>query len=88
LFRLSGRVGFRLQAVQKIDGALGLRSCGEYRPLVSLQNLEPVAQVRRMIGSRLGRDAEVSAEERSAEFGNQFLGGVGVIAEPFPQDTR
>jgi hypothetical protein len=47
-----------------------------------------VRQVGSVIGSRLGRDAEVSAEKRSAKLGNQFLGGVGVIAEPFPQDTR
>ena len=34
-----------------------------------------------MVGPRLRRDAEITAKEGRAEFGNQFLGGIALGAK-------
>lgn len=36
-----------------------------------------------MVRSRLGRDADIGAEECRTEFGNEFLARVGMVAEAF-----
>ena len=36
-----------------------------------------------MIGARRHRDAKLGAEERSAQFGDEFFDGISVIAKAF-----
>ena len=38
-----------------------------------------------MIGAHLLRDLKLRAQERCADFGDEFLGGVGLIAEAFAE---
>ncbi len=41
-----------------------------------------------MVGARFALgDTEFSAEERAADLGDQFFGGIGSIAEAFPEFT-
>jgi len=48
---------FLLQAVKVIGGALSIGGCGEYRPLIFLQNREPVPEIGRMVFPDFRRDA-------------------------------
>ena len=51
------------------------------RPLVVLQRRYPVADVRRLIPFDSAREAEPAQDEGGAEFGDDFLEGVGRVAE-------
>ena len=72
--------------MQKRDRALRVRRRLEDGPVVVGENLDPGVDIARMVGARLqfGRDAEIGAEETTAEFGDEFfaraLGLVFVIA--------
>lgn len=48
----------------------------EDRSLVVSQHFEPVRNVVRVVRSRCESDLQVGAQERCAEFGDQFLAGV------------
>ena len=70
----------RLKAVQVVDGTLG-KSCGlEDRAGVVLKNLKPGSDVGRVVFLDFRRDFEVSAKERRAQFGNEFLAGITFVA--------
>jgi len=49
--------------VEEIRGALRMRAGGEDRTLVLAEDLEPLRQVGNVILARLGRDAEIRAQE-------------------------
>src|SRR5690606_33139175 len=53
----------------------------EDRTLVGLEHLQPVGNVSGMIGPGRYRDAEVGTEEGTGKLGDQFLHGIGFIAE-------
>jgi hypothetical protein len=63
---------------------LGLRCSRKYRQLVCFQNLKPVVYVLGVILTRFSAQPEMRASERRAQFGNQFFGGIGVIAKSLP----
>lgn len=69
-------------AVEVVDGGLGLGGGGEQRGRVGTQNPEPVGAVAGVVLSWGGGAAEVCAGDRGAELGDEFLGGVGGVAEP------
>jgi len=77
-----------LQAVQVVNGTLGVRGCREDGALIFAEHLQPVPQIGGVIVAGLGRDAEISTQERRSEFGNQFLGGIGMVAKALAQDSR
>lgn len=64
--------GLRLLVVQIGDGALRMRSCREYKALLTRQNVQPRCEVAGMIRSRFefGRNPEIRAEEAAAELGD------------------
>jgi hypothetical protein len=53
-------------------------------PLILLQHGEPVAQIGGVVVARLGRDAEVAAQEGGPDFGDQLFASVTLVAEPLP----
>ena len=61
--------------MQERNRALRMGSGGEYRALVVGKDFEPRGQVARMIGAGLEFwcDAEIGAEEATAEFGDEFF---------------
>jgi len=67
--------------VQEINGTLGVSGRLKDGALVLLQNLEPVVQVSGMVVAWLRGNAQVAAEERGTDFGDQFLAGVAFVAE-------
>ncbi len=73
--------------MEEIHRALGMGCGGEDRPLVPAQELEPVSQVGGVILARLGRDAEIRAQEGSAQLGDEFLAGVARVAEALPAEV-
>jgi hypothetical protein len=75
----------RLQAVEVVGGSLRVGSGGKDGALVLAQNLEPARQIGGVIGAGLGGKLEVGAEEGSTELGDEFLEGIGVIAEAFAE---
>ena len=76
------RLAHRLQSEQIVDRARGERGGGEDRLGVAFENLEPVAAILSMIGSRRIRDFELGTEERGADLGDQLEKRIGVRAEP------
>ena len=70
---------------QEVGGFRGLRSCGEDGLLVGLQHLEPAVDVGSVVSAGSLGDAQVGAEECGAKFRDEFLDGVGVIAEAFAE---
>ena len=73
----------RLECVEEIHRALRMCGSGKDRPLVSFQHVQPVPDIRSVILTLLGCDAERSAEERGSKLGDQFFGCISVIAEAF-----
>ena len=71
---------FDLETMQKICCLLSVRSGGDDRPFVVLQDLEPALYVCRMIIARLRRQRQIGAKKGRAKFGDQFLAGVTFIA--------
>lgn len=53
---------------------------GENRPLVALQNGQPIADISSMILADVRRDAEIGAQERRPKLCHQFLGRIAFIA--------
>ena len=81
-------VALRLQGMQVVERALGMCCRREDGTLVVAQNLQPAIEIACVVGAwfELWDDAEIGAEKRAAEFGNQFLAGTiapvfGVAAE-------
>ena len=70
-----------LEPVQEINGPLGMGGGLKDGALVLLQNLEPVVQVGGVVVAGFGGDAEVAAEERGPDLGDQFFAGVTLVAE-------
>src|SRR5215218_5446082 len=75
-----GRLCAGLQAMQELDGALGVGCGGEDRPLVALQNLNPVRDIARVVRTRLQRQAKIGSQECGSQFGTQFFACVSLIA--------
>src|ERR1019366_1166775 len=73
--------GLWLEGLKKIGGALCVRGGAENRAFVLFQDVQPVAQIGGVIVPDFRRNPEVGAQESRAQFGNQFLGGVTVIAK-------
>jgi hypothetical protein len=67
--------------VQEVNGTLGVGGCLKDGAFVLLQDAEPVAQVGGVVVTGFRRDAEVAAEERGPDLGDQFLAGVAVVTE-------
>ena len=70
-----------LERVEVVDGGLCLGGDGEERLRVGVEDLQPVGQVAGVVVSGGRCDAEVCACDGCAEFGDEFLCGVGVISE-------
>jgi hypothetical protein len=70
-----------LESQQVIAGLGRLAGGGDERLAVALQDLDPAGKILGMIGARLSRNAQASAEERCTQFGNQLFGGIGIIAK-------
>src|SRR4051794_23584607 len=66
--------------MQELDGALGMGRGGEDRPLVALQDFNPVCDVARVIRARLQGKAKVGSQESGSQFGHQLLASVSLIA--------
>jgi hypothetical protein len=67
-------------------GGLGcLRSGGEDRLLVGLQDGKPGGEILRVIHARLVGDAKIGAEESGSEFGDKLLDRVSLVAEAFAE---
>src|SRR5262245_51169171 len=65
-----------LESMQVVGGSLRVTGGGEDGALVGFQHLQPVVKIGRVVVTNLRRDAEISAQERAAQFGDQFFGGV------------
>ena len=69
----------RLKAVQVVDGTLreccGLEDCAG----VVFERLQPGGDIGRVLLLDLGRDVEIGAKERRAQFGDEFLTGVALV---------
>ena len=77
-----GRGPLRPLQSRKERGGLGrLRSGGEDRLLVGLQNGKPGREILRVIRAWRVGDAKISAEEGGSEFGDQLLDRVSLVAE-------
>jgi len=69
--------------MQKINRLAGVGCGGEDGSLVLLQDFEPASQIAGVVLANLRRNLQVGTEKRGTKFGNQFLNGVGVVAESF-----
>ena len=72
---------FRLEGVQMIARFLGVGGGLEDGPFVLLQNLEPMVEVGGVVVAGLRGDAEVAAEKRGPDLGDQFFAGIALVAE-------
>ncbi len=70
-----------LDGFEVSDGLGRLGGGGEDGAGVVLQELEPLREVLRMVGADILRDAKLGTEERAADLGDQFFGGIGGIAK-------
>ncbi len=66
--------------MQEMSGPLGIGRRPEDGLLVRLQDVEPMRQVLGMVGARLVGYLKIGAQEGRAQFGDQFLEGIGVVA--------
>ena len=71
----------RLQLLQEVCGALGMRGGGEDGAGVALEDREPVAEIRGVILTDVGGDAEIGAEEGGTKFRDQLFTRIAFIAE-------
>jgi hypothetical protein len=78
--RSGGAALFGAAALQIHRGFGRLGGSGEQRPLIAVQEREPLRKVLRVVGPRFLRDRELRAQERGADLGDELLGGIGVIA--------
>ena len=60
----------------EINGSLGMGGCLKDGSFVVLENFEPVAQIGGVVVARFRGNAEVAAEERGTNLGDQFFTGV------------
>ena len=65
-----------VQRVQELDRLLRQGGGVEHRPRLVVEQLQPRGDVARVVGPRRRGDAEIGAQERAAEFGDQLLAGV------------
>jgi hypothetical protein len=79
--RSGGAALFGAAALQIHRGFGRLGGCGEQRPLIALQEREPLRKLLRVVGPRFLRDPKLRAQERGADLGDEFLGGIGLIAK-------
>ena len=71
-------VGDRL-AADELDGLRGGRRGGEDRVIVLGEKLDPSGDVSGVLAVVI--DAELRADERGRQLGDELLGGIGAIAE-------
>ena len=76
-----------MQPLEVVGGPLGV-GCGmENGPLVGFEDRQPVPEIGGVVVSDLGGEPEVGAEESGPEFGDKFLPGVALIAEPLTPEV-
>ena len=68
----------RLQTVEEVHCPLRLAGGGENRPIVILQDLQPVGDVTGVVFTRLERQVQIRADEGGAQLGYQFLDGISL----------
>lgn len=71
-----------LQPVQIVGCLLGMGGGVEDRPLVVLQDGQPVGDIGSVVLPQLQRQLQVGTEERRAELGNEFFLRITLIAPP------
>jgi len=71
----------RLQALEIGDGLGRLGGSSEDGAAVVLQQLQPIRKILRVVSADILRNAEFAAQEGRTDFRDEFLGGVGGIAE-------
>lgn len=76
-----------MQASEEVSRLGGLTRCGKDRLLIGLEDLEPVLDVGRVIGTGLQRDPKVGTKERSTQLGHELFDGICVITEAFSKPT-
>ena len=75
------------EGVEVVEGALGVPAHGDQCPRVRAEQAEPRGEVRGVIEAGGGYETELGAPERGAEFGDEFLTGVGAVTESARQVT-
>lgn len=73
--------------VDKFDGALCVSGSGEHCSVISSQHFQPRCDVGRMMFARSQGKLQIGAQERSPEFGNQFLDRVTFAPEAMPAEV-
>ena len=81
------RGGVLALRVDKFGGALCVGGGGEHCSIVSSQYFQPGCDIGRMIFARFQSKLQVGAQERSPEFGNQFLDRVTFAPEAMPAEV-
>ena len=74
-----------LQALEIVDRLSGLRGGCKDRPAVRLHQVEPLHEILRMVGPHILRDAKLGAECGSDDLGDQLLGAISLVTEPFAE---
>jgi hypothetical protein len=77
--------GGRCVAVQEIDCLLCQGCRAENGPFVGSQNGQPGRNIARVVGTGFECDLEIGAQERRADFSDEFLACIGVIGEAFAE---
>jgi hypothetical protein len=72
--------------VQELSGLGRARAVGPYRFAVRAKDGSPICDIFRVL--QPSRDLEFCAQEGSREFGDEFLEGVGIVAETFAKFAR
>src|ERR1700730_16975047 len=71
----------RLQALEIGHGFAGLGGGGEDGAVVLLQELQPMREVLRMVGTHILGDGELGAQEGAGNFSDQLLRHILLIAK-------
>ena len=72
--------------MQELNGLGRARAGGPYRFTVRAKDGSPICDIFRVL--QPSRDLEFGAQEGSREFGDEFLEGVGIVAEAFAEFAR
>ena len=70
---------------QKLGCPVGSTRRREDRLAVGFEDAKPVTDILGMIGTRLGGDAKIAAEERRAKLGNHLFHCICIVAEAFAE---
>jgi hypothetical protein len=86
--RVDLRGGLCGPVVDKFGCTLCMGCGGEYRSVISSQQLQPGCDIGRVIFARFQSKLQVGAQESGPEFGNQFLDGVTFAPKRCPPKSR